>query len=261
MAAKHKELAEILRASAGKMKSRTTAAIIVAGGSSTRMGTDIPKQFLDLCGMPVAVHAMRAYEESEYIDQIYVVARKEDVDEGRYDDFADRFSITKYKKCVVGGKTRQASVLNGIEALSDDVKYVAIADAARPLATPELINSVCLTAYRFGAASAGCPAVDTIKTVDNHKNITSTVERITAWQASTPQAFSLPLYRAAAYSALDIGFECTDDNSLVERLDRTVRMVDCGRYNIKITEPLDLLIAETILSARKDVLKSKETEE
>ncbi len=252
-----KDLADILRGAAGKLKSRNTAAIIVAGGSSTRMGGDTPKQFLDLCGMPVAVHAMRAYEESEYIDQIYIVARAEDIESGIYDDFAEKFDIRKYRKCVEGGSTRQESVMKGIEALSDDVKFVAIADAARPLTTPELINSVCLAAYRYSAASAGTPAVDTIKTVDNHKFITGTVERSTAWQASTPQAFNLPLYRAAAYSALDIGFECTDDNSLVERLERHIKFVDCGRYNIKITEPLDILIAETILSARKDILREE----
>jgi len=252
------EFADILRSAAGKMKSRTTAAIIVAGGSGTRMGSDTPKQFLDLCGMPVVVHTMRAYEESEYVDQIYVVARDEDVKDGVYDNYAEKFSITKFRKCVSGGKTRQESVLKGIEALSDDVKFVAIADAARPLTTPETINSVCLAAYRYSAASAGCPAVDTIKTVDNHKFITGTVDRMSSWQAATPQAFSLPLYRAAAYSALDIGFECTDDNSLVERLERRIKFVDCGRYNIKITEPIDLLVAETILSSREGVLREDE---
>ena len=248
-----KDLAEILRAGAGKLKSRRTAAIIVAGGTGSRMGTDVPKQFLELCGMPVVVHTMRAYEESEYVDAIYIVARSEDVKDGIYEEYAEKFSISKFRKCVSGGKTRQESVLKGIEALDDDVKFVAIADAARPLTTPELINSVCLAAYRYGAASAGCPAVDTIKTVDNHKFITGTVERSTAWQASTPQAFSLPLYRAAAYSALDEGFECTDDNSLVERLERRVKFIDAGRYKIKITEKLDLLLAETILSARENV--------
>lgn len=253
-----KQLADILRAGAGKLKSRTTAAIIVAGGSGARMGGDIPKQFIDLCGMPVVVHAMRAYEESEYIDQIYIVARDEDIKDGIYDNYAEKFTINKYRKCIAGGKTRQESVLNGIEALSDDVKFVAIADAARPLTTPELINTVCLAAYRYSAASAGCPAVDTIKTADNHKYIMGTVDRTSAWQAATPQAFSLPLYRAAAYSALDIGFECTDDNSLVERLDRRIKMIDCGRYNIKITEPLDLLVAETILSARKDIFREEQ---
>lgn len=258
MGGSNKDLAEALRAFAGKLKSRTTAAIIVAGGSSTRMGGNTPKQFLDLCGMPVAVHTMRAYEESEYIDQIYIVAREEDVKNGVYDNYAEKFSITKYRTTVSGGKTRQESVLKGIEALTDDVKFVAIADAARPLTTPELINSVCLSAYRYGAATAGCPAVDTIKTADNHKFITSTVERSTAWQISTPQAFSLPLYRAAAYSALDIGFEGTDDNSLVERLERHIKIIDCGRYNIKITEKLDLLLAETILSARDGILKEDE---
>ena len=258
MSGSNKDLADALRAFAGKLKSRTTAAIIVAGGSSTRMGGNTPKQFLDLCGMPVAVHTMRAYEESEYIDQIYIVAREEDVKNGVYDNYAEKFSITKYRTTVSGGKTRQESVLKGIEALTDDVKFVAIADAARPLTTPELINSVCLSAYRYGAATAGCPAVDTIKTADNHKFIESTVERSTAWQISTPQAFSLPLYRAAAYSALDIGFEGTDDNSLVERIDRRIKIIDCGRYNIKITEKLDLLLAETILSARDGILKEDE---
>ena len=201
---------------------------------------------------------MRAYEESEYIDAIYIVAREDDLKDGIYEDYAEKFSISKFRRCVSGGKTRQESVLKGIEALDDDIKFVAIADAARPLTTPELINSVCLAAYRYGAASAGCPAVDTIKTVDNHKFITGTVERASSWQAATPQAFSLPLYRAAAYSALDIGFECTDDNSLVERLERRIKFVDCGRYNIKITEPLDLLVAEAILSSREGILREDE---
>lgn len=252
-----KNIADILRDSVGKTKSRTTAAIIVAGGSSTRMGGTTPKQFLDLCGMPVVVHSLSAYEESEYIDQIYVVARAEDVETGLYETYAEKFRITKFKLCVEGGKTRQESVLKGVEALSDDVRYVAIADAARPLTTVETINSVCLAAYRYSAASAGCPAVDTIKTVDAHNMITGTVERATAWQAATPQVFSLPLYRAAAYSALDEGFECTDDNSLVERLDRYIKMIDCGRYNIKITEKSDLMLAEKLLEAREGILKEE----
>ena len=258
MGGSNKDLAEALRAFAGKLKSRTTAAIIVAGGSSTRMGGNTPKQFLDLCGMPVAVQYHCEGQQSFVPDQIYIVARDEDVKKGIYDNYAEKLSITKYRTTVAGGKTRQESVLKGIEALTDDVKFVAIADAARPLTTPELINSVCLSAYRYGAATAGCPAVDTIKTADNHKFITSTVERSTAWQISTPQAFSLPLYRAAAYSALDIGFEGTDDNSLVERLERRIKIIDCGRYNIKITEKLDLLLAETILSARDGILKEDE---
>ena len=119
MGGSNKDLAEALRAFAGKLKSRTTAAIIVAGGSSTRMGGNTPKQFLDLCGIPVAVHTMRAYEESEYIDQIYIVAREEDVKNGVYDNYAEKFSITKYRTTVSGGKTRQESVLKGIEALTD----------------------------------------------------------------------------------------------------------------------------------------------
>lgn len=250
-----KALADILRASAGKLKSRTTAAIIVAGGRGARMGGGTPKQFLDLCGMPVVVHSMRAYEESEYINEIYIVARDEDIKSGIYDEYAKKFSIAKYKKTVCGGSTRQASVLKGIEALSDEIRFVAIADAARPLTTPSLINSVCLAAYRYSAASAGTPATDTIKKADGHGFITETVQRDLAWQAATPQIFSLPLYRAAIYSALDIGYEATDDNSLVERLERPIKMIDCGRYNIKITEPSDMTVARALLSARSDIIR------
>jgi 2-C-methyl-D-erythritol 4-phosphate cytidylyltransferase len=91
MSATPKKIAEAIRAASGHLKNRNTTAIIVAGGSSTRMGGPVPKQFLVLGGMPVVVHTMRAYEESEYIDNIIVVAREEDVLSGCYEKFAEKF--------------------------------------------------------------------------------------------------------------------------------------------------------------------------
>lgn len=241
--------AEGLRAAVGKLRDRTTAAIIVAAGSSVRMGGDTPKQFMTLCGLPAVVRTLRAYEEAEYIDMTIVVCRPEDRE--RYAEYREKFRLEKLKKIVIGGATRQESALRGVEALGEDAKYVAIADGARPLTTPEMIDRVCLAAYRFGAASAAYPASDTIKTADQHGFVTATIERSTVWHAATPQVFSLAIYRAAAYHAADTKFTATDDNSLVENIGRPVKLIDCGRENIKLTEPGDLAVAEAILRRRE----------
>jgi len=260
-----KQTADALRETVGRFKNRTTTAIIVAAGSSTRMGGDTPKQFIQLCGIPAVVHALRAYNSSAYIDSIVAVVRDCDID--LYKEYKDAFGIDKLLTIVPGGDTRQASVLCGIEAIEKDPQfkhtaYVAIADGARPLTTTEMIDKVCLAAYRYGAATAASLATDTIKTVGTEKGerdfIMSTVERASARQVTTPQVFSLNIYRAAAYSALEEGFTGTDDNSLVEHIGRPVKAVDCGRYNIKLTEPEDVLIAEALMKKRLSEVSSCE---
>lgn len=245
-----KNVSESLRAVVGSLKDRSTAAVIVAAGSSTRMGGDVPKQFLDVGGLPVVVRALRAYEESDYVDRIVVVVRPGDRE--RYEEFRDKYRLTKMTDIVEGRPTRQGSVLAGVEALGESVAYVAIADGARPLTTPEMIDSVCLAAYRYGAATAAFPACDTIKSADEHGFIEETVDRSKVWHATTPQIFALNVYRAAAYSALDEGFEATDDNSLVERIGHRVKLVDCGKNNIKITSPEDIPVAEALLRLRDE---------
>lgn len=255
-----KKLAQALRAIGGQLKDRTTTAIIVAGGSSTRMGGATPKQFLELCGMPIVVHTMRAYEESEYIDHIIVVARREDIESGIYERFAKRFSITKFRGVYEGGKTRQESALRGLEAVPTDSKFIAIADAARPLTRVDTIDSVCLAAYRFGAATAAMRIADTLKQA-NKSFISSTIDRETTFAAATPQIFSTQIYRAAAYYALDNGFVATDDNSLVENIGRPLRLVECPKDNIKITEPLDLVVARALLEARTKETGAKDGED
>lgn len=177
-------------------------------------------------------------------------------DRERYLEYKEKFGLSKLRDIVVGGSTRQESVLRGVEAVGEDAKYVAIADGVRPLTTPAMIDKVCLAAYRYGAASAAYPAADTIKTADQHGFVTATIERSTVWHATTPQIFSLAIYRAAAYYAVDTKFEGTDDNSLVENIDRPVKLVDCGRENIKLTEPGDLAAAEALIALRaKEMLQ------
>ncbi|MCQ2353837.1 MAG: 2-C-methyl-D-erythritol 4-phosphate cytidylyltransferase [Clostridia bacterium] len=247
---KMKAVGEVLRSAIGKSDMRPTAAIIVAAGSSVRMGGNTPKQFLPLSGMPVVVWTLRAYEASDYIDEIVAVVRPGDRE--KYLEFKEQFSISKLTKIVDGGQTRQESVLRGVETLGDSVSYVAIADGARPLTTPDMIRKVCLAAYRFGGATAAYPAFDTIKVSDQHGFIVDTVERSTVWHATTPQVFALNVYRAAAYSSKDEGFEATDDNSLVENIGHQVKLVDCGRDNIKITTPDDIYLCETLIRRRAE---------
>lgn len=246
---KFDDAADILRTVIGKTQNRRTAAIIVAAGSSERMGGTTPKQFLPLCGMPVVAMTIRAYEDPDCINDIIIVIRPGD--EHYYDEYREKFGFTKIRALVHGGATRQESVMNGIQAADDGVAFFAIADAARPLTTPDIIRSVCLAAYKYSAATAATPAVDSIKTADERGFISATVERSTVWQVQTPQVFGANLYRAAAYTARDEGFAASDDNSLVEHIGYKVRLVDCGRENIKITTECDIPIAEAIINFRR----------
>jgi 2-C-methyl-D-erythritol 4-phosphate cytidylyltransferase len=167
-----------------------------------------------------------------------------------YDEFAEKFAITKYRTSVSGGKTRQESVLKGIEALSDDVKYVAIADGARCLTTPTQITKVCLCAYRQMSACAAHKVTDTVKRATVMHNTTETIDRKDLWEMQTPQVFNTALYKAAMIRAEENKLTATDDATLVEGLGYRTHLVECGIGNIKITTIDDIPFAEAILSYR-----------
>ena len=243
------EVAEVLYAAAGvSLPRKYTSAIVAAAGQSTRMGKDVSKQLMTLCGMPVLAHTLLAYERARTIHEIIVVCRTEDIDAIR--SLAEDYGIRKLSAVVPGRNTRQESVLCGLRQVNKKAQFVAIADGARCLTTPQQIEAVCLTAYKTNAASAATPVTDTVKRGDRYGRIKETVDRENLWQAQTPQVFSFPLYHAAAYYALEQQFTATDDNSLVEFINHPVRLVDCGRENIKITTPVDLIFAEAILRDR-----------
>lgn len=245
-----KDTADVLRAASKTAGKRNfTAAVIVAGGNGTRMGTQVTKQMLELDGKPIVVHTLLAYQNTPCIGEIVVAAKQDEMD--MYQEFKEKYGITKLTAVVAGGETRQASALAGVEAVSDKVRYVAIADAARCLTTPEEISEVCRTAYKTDAASAGIPATDTVKVTDKAGYITETPERALCWQAQTPQVFRHALYLAASYAAIEHKFTATDDNSLVEFVRHPVKMVKCSKQNIKITEPCDLPYAQLIIDMRK----------
>jgi len=219
------------------MDSKTTV-IIAAGGSSSRMGQD--KIFTQLCGKPVLLYSLKAFQKAESIDEIIVVANPEKHEQVR--ELCKNNNLTKVNSVIAGGGDRSESVRNGLEAITNQKGIVAIHDGARPLVTVELINEVIKAAKIYKAAIPVVAVRDTIKEADGGF-ITSTPDRSKLYQAQTPQAFDLELYRKACNSCLS----ATDDSSLIEQLDIKVKIVDGDYKNIKITTPEDLITAKGFL--------------
>lgn len=245
-----RSVADVFRAVSGNSKDKIfTSAIIVAGGSSLRMGGDTTKQMMLLCDIPVVVHTLMAFEKCERINEIIVVAKEDEIP--LYDGIAKKYGISKLKKAVKGGSTRQESALCGFDATSSKAKFVAIHDAARCLITDEDIGKVLDAAIKYSAASASVGVSDTVKIVDKDGFAIRTEDRNFVRLAQTPQIFGRNLYCAAAYTAKEEGFSATDDNMLAERIGCKVKMVECSRDNIKITFPEDIEKAEKIINARR----------
>ena len=244
-----KKIAGALRAISGSDHPKNyTSVIIAAAGLSERFGGVTTKQMTELCGAPVLLHTLRAFERAECIHEIVIVAKRNEIP--FWETLCKNHALSKVSKIIPGGLTRQESVMNGFEAINDRAKYVAIADGARCLITPDQITAVCRAAYKYKAATAAHRATDTVKIADKKGFIDTTVDRDTVWLAQTPQVFKAKLYRAAAYTALKKGLTVTDDNGLVEAVRHPIRLVECGSENIKITTAADLIVAEGILKSR-----------
>lgn len=252
------KIAATFRAVAGKPHPKNfTSVVICAAGSSSRMGGKTTKQFLEVDGIPVVARTLMAYEAAACIHEIIVVAKKDEL--SLYQDLKKAYGLSKLKKAVEGGATRQDSARIGSDHVDKRAKFIAVADAARCLITPEEIDKVCHGAYQWGAASAGIPATDTVKIVDKNGFIENTPDRSFVWMAQTPQVFATNAYRAAAYVCRDEGIVATDDNQMAEHIQIPVKMIECSRENIKITRPTDLLFAHAVLEARKATAAKEET--
>lgn len=230
-------------------KKRFNSAVILAAGNGTRMNDDRAKQFIELRGIPIVVRSALAFERSSEIHEIVVVTR--DADIKGCTNLLREHGITKVTKVIAGGQTRQESAKLGFDAVNPDCDYVAIHDAARCLITTENIKAVMDTAYSVGAAACAKRVVDTIKKTDSIGKITETIDRENTWLVQTPQVFMADMYRAAAYMAVKENFSATDDCMLCERLGFSVKLVDTGSFNIKVTYPEDIVMAEMIIDIRK----------
>lgn len=221
-------------------------AIIVAAGSSHRMGFD--KLFALLGDKPVIAHTLQVFEEAECVDEIILVGRDDRLAE--LQELVRRAEFKKVRHVVSGGLHRQDSVRAGMDLLACDASYVAVHDAARPLVTAEKIGRVFAECQIHGAAALAEPITDTLKRADEECFVCGGVDRAGIYAMQTPQIFSrdllLKAYEAVAAKHLSI----TDEVSAVEQLGAKVLLVPNDEFNLKITYPRDLLLAESFLRGR-----------
>ncbi len=226
-----------------------TVAVILAAGKSTRMeSADTSKQMMLLDGVPVVVRTMLAFEGSQYIQEIMVVATKEELP--IYKTFKKTYNITKLKLAVEGGDCRAQSALHGFDNLPKQCKFVAFHDGARCLITTEDIDRTVKEAQLYGAAIAAKKATDTVKIADNFGFIKENPPRDTVWLAQTPQVFKKSLYDVALTKTEKLNDKITDDATLVASAGFHIKLVACKNENIKITTPDDLFTASHILETR-----------
>ena len=235
------DITKITRPARRLLKLKYCGAVIVAAGSASRMG-GLDKVMATLGGEPMVVRTVRQFQNCDAIREIVIVTREDLLIP--ISDLCHGFD--KVKAVVVGGKSRDESVWQGLNALSDRVKLVAVQDGARPFADWQMIDRVVRAANSYGAAAPAIPVKDTIKVVKGGI-VSSTPDRSQLQAVQTPQVFDFDLLRGALQKAKADGAAITDDCSAVERLGMSVRIVEGDERNIKITTPLDLKIAELLL--------------
>ena len=221
------------------------SAIIVAAGKGTRMGPQVDKLFLELNGCSIVMHTLQRFDEAGCIDEILLVVR--DGMQAAFMTLAQKYKFQKPFRVVVGGKERQDSVWNGLEALSPGAEIVAIQDAARPCTSPALIAATVAAAREIGAAVAAQHVTDTIKESRDGKLIERTLDRSRLWAVQTPQTFRVDIIRRALSAVRQKGLLVTDDTAACELIDQPVQLVLSTEPNPKVTRPDDLRYVEAVL--------------
>jgi len=221
-------------------------AIIVAAGSSRRMGFD--KLFAELAGRPVVAHSVAAFEACPRVDEILIVTRDERLPD--FEKMVQHEKFTKVVKLVAGGEERHLSVWNGLQSVNAGTDYIAIHDGARPLVTAALIGKCIDLAEKEGAVSCSAPIPDTVKRADTDGVVTESIERSGLWAMQTPQVFSAGLILQAYAAIIAKNEQVTDEVSAVQRMGKKIALLRNDDWNLKITFPRDLEMAEHILEMR-----------
>lgn len=221
-------------------------AIIVAAGSSQRMGFD---KLLALLGdKPVLAHTIDAFERTAPVDEIILVARADRLAE--FEELVRQNNFRKVRRVIAGGERRQDSVRAGLEQANVGATFVAVHDAARPLVMPEQIERLLELARKHGGAALAEPITSTVKRADENLVVTGSVSREDLYAMQTPQIFARDLlgkaYAAVAASDLSV----TDEVSAIEHLGAKVVLLRNDEWNVKITYPRDLLLAQAALARR-----------
>jgi len=225
--------------------------VVVAGGAGRRFGGEMPKQFLELGGAPILVHTLKRFEETGVVRRIVLVLPEERCRWFKESILPD-YSLSKLSDVVAGGKRRQDSVRYGLARLVPERDpYVAIHDGVRPFFDPGWLIAGLEMLKMFPAVAVGIPPVDTVKRVSSRGFVVNTPKRESLVMIQTPQMFRTDLIKEAHQRAVEEGWQASDDTVLMERMGFPVKVLRGSRWNIKITEPDDLKIAEAILERGK----------
>ena len=223
-----------------------TIAIIVAGGSGTRFGAEVPKQFLELCGKPILMRSIESFEQAlDDVEHDIVVTLPAD-QFVLWQELCERYAFAVPHRVVSGGETRWHSVKNALDTLGNGkgIDVIAVHDGVRPLASVELIRRLLDTARCDGSAIPVVPLNDSVRQLQGETS--HALDRSSLRAVQTPQAFDARLLLDAYRQPYDKTF--TDDASVVERMGRAVALVEGEPANLKITRPMDMALAEFLLT-------------
>jgi 2-C-methyl-D-erythritol 4-phosphate cytidylyltransferase len=217
--------------------------ILVAGGSGLRMGTEIPKQFLEISGKPILMHTMQVFYN--YDPDIEIILVLPEVQQKFWAELCIQYSFSITHRITSGGETRFHSVKNGLK-LIEGSGIVFIHDGVRPLVSFETLEKCFESALKFGNAIPVLPVTESLRKLEGNQNIS--VDRSQYFSVQTPQTFQTEQIKEAFRQNYDPEF--TDDASVAEKAGYQIFMVEGNRENIKITSSVDLIVAETFLELK-----------
>ncbi|MCB2295838.1 2-C-methyl-D-erythritol 4-phosphate cytidylyltransferase [Clostridium algoriphilum] len=220
-------------------------AIILAAGKGRRMGKSINKQYLNINEYPILYYTIKAFSQSNCIDEIIVVAAEGEVDYCR-EEIVKKYNFSKVINVITGGKERQYSVLAGLKAISN-CEIVLIHDGARPFVSESIIRNAVFYANLYGATACGVRPKDTIKIKDSLGFSLETPRREMLFCVQTPQAFKYDLILGCHKKINNEGIKVTDDTMVVEQYGNKVYLYEGSYDNIKVTTPEDLATGRQIL--------------
>ena len=219
--------------------------IIVAAGRGSRMNTPVPKQFLNLNGKPVLLHSIQAFYNFNPAIDIILVLPTDQFDQ--WEKIKNEFHPEGDIQVVAGGATRFESVNNGLALIPDkENNFVAVHDAVRPLVSKKTITTAFKAAERYGSGVPALPLNDSIRMIESATSIA--VDRSKFCLIQTPQCFSVSLLKRAYRQEYKYTF--TDDASVVEATGEIIHLVDGNTENLKLTTPIDMAIAEALITYR-----------
>ncbi len=220
--------------------------IVPAAGMGMRLGAELPKALIPIAGRPLLAHTLARLREGGVMENAIIVApaSHRDAVARMLDEVFPGHSFT----IADGADERQTSVARGLEVLAEDTQVVLIHDAARPFVEPAVIRHGIEAAWRWGAATAATPCVDTILVGDEDGFLEATPDRSRLWACQTPQIFRRDVITRAHHLAAREGYLATDDASLARRMGTPVKLIESSPSNFKITAPNDLAMAQRLLS-------------